>query len=61
MLWYILKFLGENNWPLSPTHLSVDDDASSDSLIPNGDISDQMCIVKDKNFINKALEEMAKV
>ena len=38
-----------------------DDDGSSDSYSPDGDIIDALCLAQDKNLINCALDTVAKV
>jgi len=46
---------------LSPSQVSVEEDGSTDSFLASEDISDAYSLVRDKNFISRALETVAKV
>ena len=46
---------------LSPSQASGDDEASGDSYSGNGDLNDALSLARDRNFISRALDTMAKV
>ncbi|CAH1153276.1 unnamed protein product [Phaedon cochleariae] len=64
-LQFLNKRLANNtasdNFNMSPSQVSVEDDVSMDSTNTGNELSDALCTARDKQLISKALDTMARV